>query len=451
MSDTDDIIGVIRIRANDGELHNANVTYVGGSVFGINFADMDAPPVQARKDIIEKWCKSGNMRLLNATRYTEILNGIDPVTGETATHHADGTEKTLIERELSNLQADGLVDSIEGTTDTSKAKASLNKKGDAGKPSVRRRQVIPDDAVSASEVPSTQVTPPIPNAKSTSASVHPMPTMSNSNVRSFDMPNNDSGYITKPKSSSGRVIGCVIMMSVMAVIALFATHALTDSIMDGTIGDTIDGVMGTHRRSDTKNASPNGDADTDATTTVSDGDTMTRTDYDPENDVSDKQMANDSERDIATGLFSAIRTCFSNGDVSGFRQIANLDGMADAIATSYANITKARRNLTDGDVATLMDYYKATLIGQEMDHASKNDIYGSMFGGRIREVRTDGTDDHTLYAVMESLGGDHQRVCFVLTGSDDGKSWAISSIVNVDAYVRQIMSGDTSQYVKRND
>lgn len=451
MSDTNDIIGVIKIRANDGELHNANVTYVGGSVFGVNFTDMDAPPVQARKDIIEKWCESGNMRLLNATRYTEILNSIDPTTGETATHHADGTEKTLIERELSNLQANGLIDSDDGSSNANKGKASLGKKSDAGKVQARRRQIIPDDAVTAPEPPNAQTTAPTSNPIATSSSM--TPTIPMPNVQSFDMPSNDSGYMTKPKSSSGRVIGYIIIMSILAIVVLFATYALTNSIIDGTLSNAVDGLMKTQKKNSANTATAsntNASADTD-TTTVSDGNTITRTDYDPENDVSDKQMASDSERDIATGLFSAIRTCFSNGDVAGFQQIVNLDGIADTIATSYANVTKTQKNLTDGDVTTLKDYYKATLISQETDHASKNDVYGSIFGGRIREVRTDGTDSHTLYVVMESLGGDHQRICFVLAGSDDGKSWAVSSIMNADAYVKQIMSGDTSKYVKKND
>lgn len=52
---------------------------------------------------------------------------------------------------------------------------------------------------------------------------------------------------------------------------------------------------------------------------------------------------------------------------------------------------------------------------------------------------------------MESLGGDHQRVCFILQSSDNGSSCIVSGIMDADGYVRQIMRADTSQYEQKTD
>ena len=82
---------------------------------------------------------------------------------------------------------------------------------------------------------------------------------------------------------------------------------------------------------------------------------------------------------------------------------------------------------------------------QERKHITDKDLYASMFGGRVREVRQQAGK---LYVVMESIGGDHQRACFVLTEDAQSGSWALTDIVDTNGYVKMIGSGDTSQYVQ---
>ena len=82
---------------------------------------------------------------------------------------------------------------------------------------------------------------------------------------------------------------------------------------------------------------------------------------------------------------------------------------------------------------------------QERKHITDKDLYASMFGGRVREVRQQAGK---LYVVMESIGGDHQRACFVLTEDAQSGSWALTDIVDTNGYVKMIGSGDTSQYAQ---
>lgn len=446
-----DIIGTIKVSGNI-----ADVRYVGGSTFEIDFRDLnsDEQPMRARKSTIDKWIRRGNMRLTNATRYREIEREIDPVTGDTPTHHANGTEKSLVERELSNLERQGFVSpSQDDGTESDAGQAGSN--GSTGSAPNGRKRV--DPAITVTPVPVAQT--------------QQMPMGGDqANVRDAPMAMSLEDDAAKPKmlparTKSPQVIVYVLIMLMVSVIALAGGKALMTKVRDGSAMNAVQSmkqsnVSGSQHNANAEDSNANasnGNANgtTNAGTENASSDSgqqhVVRSDFDPETAVQSQPMADDTGRDTATKMFEYIRQLFANGDAQDLTNAVNLDGIATQLADAYANVAKGQQGLTDTETTTLRDYYKQAFVEDELDNASKNDIYGSIFGGRIRDVRVDSQDASKLYVVMESLGGDHQRVCFVTQSSDNGSSWIVSGIMDADGYVRQIMKADTSQYAQKTD
>ena len=442
-SDNSDIIGTIKV---NGSI--ADIRYIGGSTFEIDFRDArpDEEPMRARKDVIDKWIRRGKMRLTNAARYRQIESEIDPATGDTPTHHADGTEKTLVERELSNLQRQGFVS---GQDDDAT--------GDATPAGADAQDHAHDDGAATDA--GTTVRPMVPITQTQQT---PIAGMQDGDAPKAIPLDDDSG---RPKTlpartKSPQVFAYVLVMLAIAVVALFGGRLLASKIRDGSAMGVVHGIVSNaDTGSNVQNATNGNDADAgsgngsaNASNDASSGQGhVVRTDFDPETSVQSQPSAGDAGRDTATQMFEYIRQLFAAGDAQDLSQAVNLDGIATQIANAYASVAKGQQGLTDTETSTLAAYYKQAFEDEELDNASKNDIYGSIFGGRIRDVRVDSQDANKLYVVMESLGGDHQRVCFILQSSDNGSSWIISGIMDADGYVRQIMRGDTSQYEKRSD
>jgi hypothetical protein len=103
-------------------------------------------------------------------------------------------------------------------------------------------------------------------------------------------------------------------------------------------------------------------------------------------------------------------------------------------------VAKDKQNLSDAEAEELLYAYDETFIKSEKQHVLNKDPYGSIFGGRIREVRTDPYEDYKLYIVMESISGDHQRICFVATGDEDD-NWMITGIMDSEGYTKMISEG----------
>ena len=173
------------------------------------------------------------------------------------------------------------------------------------------------------------------------------------------------------------------------------------------------------------------------------GVTVDRNDFDPEDVVIEYRIASDSQQDIAVGFFTSLKNAFANGDVTTFNSMVAVDSIASQIASVYASYAQMYQSLTQSETEDLADYYAQTLAEQERQHVVDKDSYGSMFGGRIREVRVDDDDENRLYVVMESLGGDHQRACFVLQGDPSTGSYALTEMMDVNGYVKMIMQGTT--------
>lgn len=445
-----DIIGTIKVSGNI-----ADVRYIGGSTFEIDFRDLnsDEQPMRARKSTIDKWIRRGNMRLTNATRYREIEREIDPVTGDTPTHHANGTEKSLVERELSNLERQGFVSSSQDDgIELDAGQAGNDSSVDSTKS--ERKKITP--AITATPVPAVQT--------------QQMP-MGGGQANMGDVPMAMSleDDAAKPKmlpvrTKSPQVLLYVLIMLVVSVIALAGGKALMTKVRDGSVIDAVQSMKPSNGSSqqnantehdDTNSGNDNAgnvaNISTENAGPGSDSGHVVRSDFDPETTVQSQPMADDAGRDTATKMFEYIRQLFANGDAQDLTQAVNLDGIATQIADAYANVAKGQQDLTDTETTTLRDYYKQAFIEDELDNASKNDIYGSVFGGRIRDVRVDSQDVNKMYVVMESLGGDHQRICFIMQSSDNGSSWIVSGIMDADGYVRQIMRADTSQYAQKAD
>lgn len=167
-----------------------------------------------------------------------------------------------------------------------------------------------------------------------------------------------------------------------------------------------------------------------------------RTDFDPEDAVSAYPMASEEQETIAIGLFQAIRTAVNSGDVNGFNQLIALEQIGDRIADSYARHAQDVQGLQQSQADELKTFWKDTFATTQRQHVVDKDLYGSIFGGRIREVRSDPDDQNKMYVVTESIAGDHQRACFVLTS--DGTSWAVTDMADADGYVRMVSEGKTS-------
>lgn len=491
-------IGVIKTNG-----HLANISYVGGSTFRIDFGNQ-APGTKAptvKQETIDKWVKAGKCKLTSPDRYAQIVASIDPQTGETKTHHADGTPKTLIEQELTQLRTEGFVASDEtGGTSPQRPRPSRQPQGNArgrrpdrgnrpdgnatdqgdGRQGDRRaagranHDGHADSSQGTRQSPSGYDRPEDEGFDAFGGSRGNMggqvPHGMGDTSRQRDM-RDEGAPRSKPAVAIGFVIYFVIM-GILCVILFFGGHELTKGTMAGGTqngnGGIIGGIMSSltggfdsslglddiFGKNKAANTSPsantpqeNGNA-ADANT----GNAYIRTDFDPEDAVQDMDMAPDDKKDVATGFFTAIRQAFTDKDEQSLISLVDLDAVTKQIAQAYANLEKTRLGLTDGETSDLAASYQDMLKKRELSHVDDGDVYASIFGGRVREVRMSSKDPTRMYVVMEALGGDHQRICFTLENisSDSTKeAWALTGVMDAEGYARQVLSGDTSGNVKK--
>ena len=257
-------------------------------------------------------------------------------------------------------------------------------------------------------------------------------------------PEEDQGHI------GGPLFVFIVVTILLCLVLFFGSFIVSSKIFHGKL-DEMTGGQTTSQKKDSGNSNKgkgssgkNKNASSEPAT-ASGLDPIKRTDFDPEDAVKTYTMASSSEKAIADGFMKQVRSLIANGDVDSFTQMVALDNVSSEIAISYADLSQVRQNLTDDEKAELLQYYKNTLMQQERKHITDKDLYASMFGGRVREVRQQAGK---LYVVMESIGGDHQRACFVLTEDAQSGSWALTDIVDTNDYVKMIGSGNTSQYVQ---
>lgn len=160
--------------------------------------------------------------------------------------------------------------------------------------------------------------------------------------------------------------------------------------------------------------------------------------YDPDDAVADMPEANDDQKVIAAGIFEQIRHAYLIGDGAMASALINYDGIAKQLQDAYIAIASATQNLDEVGKNQLLGAYYDAFIDREQKHLQENDLQSSIFGGRIRKVRTDPRNSKIIYCTMESIAGKHQRICFSIEEIDNG-AYAVMGTVDPVGYQRQIM------------
>lgn len=465
-----------------------SIYYIGGSSFVlVKDGEEDHPIAKMTLQQVKKIIAAKKVTLLRPKHLEEIENEVDPDTGDTASHNADGSVKSTVDQMLNKYQQDGYI------VDDGNGGVKSIDEGAAPQPRRRRRHRTSGDGDSSSPdsadgqqgnrnggVPlnadEQQEQPGNGNASLEKIDdVDPFadidtgrydePDRPQRNRRQLseydDAPESDmrrskprSQHTANPEEDQGHIGGplfvFIVVTILLCLVLFFGSFIVSSKIFHGKL-DEMTGGQTTSQKKDSENSNKKkGDSGkkenaNSEPTTASGLDPIKRTDFDPEDAVKTYTMASSSEKAIADGFMKQVRSLIANGDVDSFTQMVALDNVSSEIAISYADLSQVRQNLTDDEKAELLQYYKNTIMQQERKHITDKDLYASMFGGRVREVRQQAGK---LYVVMESIGGDHQRACFVLTEDAQSGSWALTDIVDTNGYVKMIGSGDTSQYVQ---
>lgn len=467
-----------------------SIYYIGGSSFVlVKDGEEDHPIAKMTLQQVKKIIAAKKVTLLRPKHLEEIENEVDPDTGDTASHNADGSVKSTVDQMLNKYQQDGYI------VDDGNGGVKSIDEGAVPQPRRRRRHHTSGDGDSSSHDSSTgqqesqnrnggvplnadesQEQPGNGNASLEKIDdVDPFadidtgrydePDRPQRNRRQLseydDAPESDMGRskpkrqrTANPEEDQGHIGGplfvFIVVTILLCLVLFFGSFIVSNKIFHGKL-DEMTGGQTTSQKKDSKNSNKgkggNGKKENanSEPVTASGLDPIKRTDFDPEDAVKTYTMASSSEKAIADGFMKQVRSLIANGDVDSFTQMVALDNVSSEIAISYADLSQVRQNLTDDEKAELLQYYKNTLMQQERKHITDKDLYASMFGGRVREVRQQAGK---LYVVMESIGGDHQRACFVLTEDAQSGSWALTDIVDTNGYVKMIGSGDTSQYVQ---
>lgn len=468
-----------------------SIYYIGGSSFVlVKDGEEDHPMAKMTLQQVKKMIAAKKITLLRPKHLEEIESEVDPDTGDTASHNADGSVKSTVDQMLSKYQQDGYI------VDDGNGGVKSIDEGTAPQPRRRRRHRTsgdgdsssPDSATGQQERQNRNGGVPLnadepqkqPEGGSSSSlekidDVDPFadidtgrydePDRPQRNRRQLsdydDAPEPDMGRskprrqrTANPEEDQGHIGGplfvFIVVTILLCLVLFFGSFIVSSKIFHGKL-DEMTGGQTTSQKKDSGNSNKEkGDSGKNENAssepaTASGLDPIKRTDFDPEDAVKTYTMASSSEKAIADGFMKQVRSLIANGDVDSFTQMVALDNVSSEIAISYADLSQVRQNLTDDEKAELLQYYKNTLMQQERKHITDKDLYASMFGGRVREVRQQAGK---LYVVMESIGGDHQRACFVLTEDAQSGSWALTDIVDTNGYVKMIGSGDTSQYVQ---
>lgn len=413
-------IGVIKVRS-DTTSKTADLIYLGGSTFKVEFRGNPDQGGTFTLENVQRLVDDGYCKITAQEKFDEIVSQIDPETGETNTHYADGREKTLLDQELNRLNDEGFV-------------RFSDEDDDSGYPA-RDAQDDGNAEIFNQSVDSESFRGDGPRNYEETMRARPDEPEWVWNMRR-DSPNSPKAFLTV----------FIVAMSILSAFAFFGVHAMLPDLSRGS-STVISRLMGRNRKTQT-------DEPTDAENAFEDEEQVDltspsawRTDFDPEDSVAMYPMADDAQKSIANGFMTALRGCFSDKDRTAFVNIVALEPICLQIAKSYVALTTDAHSLTVDEQTELTDWYALSFAQREVAHVEDGDVYASIFGGRVREVRADEADPYKLYVVNESLGGDHQRICFILQGNSEN-SWALTGVMDPDGYVKQVLSGDTSAYWK---
>lgn len=454
---------VPRIENMDGQ---GKVYYTGGSSFVLEFPGEK----RTRLDIgqFDGLVSASQVRVIDQRRIDEIKASILP-DGSTSTHKADGTPKTPFERTKEMLLNDGelaytatgqltIGDPEDAKGQPGPSEARPQQSGDMahqtdglddmfsspepsrrGDPEADLSDLLSDDK------PGADVTEP---AQATGHGDMPRRQRDIDVTRSrrdADMPSDDSydgtGYgddnddydddddDEKRKRHSVPVMTVLVSLACAGICVglFFGTHAVVSAATE-SIG------LGTgYGYSPEK-------AEREAKIEESGRDKVERDDFDPESAVVEFDLATDAEKQIAIDFFQAVRQSITDKSWDEYSQIVAIDSVGDQLADAYAQSEGARQGLTAEQRSTLKAAWKDTFVAQEKRHVEDGDVYAEIFSGRIREVRRS-SDGNTLYVVLESIGGDHQRICAIMSYYEDADAWIVNGVTDAKGYIDMILEG----------
>ena len=435
---------------------------------------LDFPPAAGKKPAmidkarIDMLVEKNQMKLMSEDIYKRICDNIDPVTGETREHHADGTRKTEVEQVLHQLNE-------ERSNKSDRSEATINEPEHG-------RSVEPIDDSYGSEVAGVvdeatahSMTRSRPKARQQeaefsqddifgdmfggNASAEPASQFGFS--QQPDMPqgiqraeepagmsvsqdhNGKQSLKTSPQKRRIAVMGAVALTLCGSAICFLATSSIIQATGTRVADIPIVGRFMTdpNDRRDLPLNEQVRSGETQAVTETTTGmEVVTRGDFDPEEAVVHFALADDASQDVATKFFQAVRIAYSEGNLSQLNSMIAYDAIHGQIANAYAVAEQQRLGLTDEAKNALATQYVAILNQREGEHIANRDLDASIYCGRIREIRVDDTDANKMYIVTESLSGDHQRACFVLQGDGTGM-YALTGMVSPDGYVKMIREG----------
>lgn len=444
-----------------------DIYYVGGSTFELDIDNGSGKKPTVKKSVIDKLVASKQLRLINPNRYREITASIDPKTGATKTHNADGTKKSKLAQMTSELEDEGYIaETPNGIVHTAHRNQPARNESQE-RP--QQHQIADPFADDDDDMPKSMNTGD--NGFSRNGRMNGESSYVTDDVDPFgdDMPApsddmasmsddvSDDGYGNEGGKPEERriargprtipIIVFVVLSVILCIVLFFGAAAITATFSKGSGISLKLPTLPQAQQQQTQDTEKDSDGEQSGTNVNSEDQqpegTVDRGDFDPEDGVIDYPLASDEQYDLANGFFTSLRQTISNGDVKSFNSMVAVDSIASQIASAYASYAQLYQNITESETDELSDYYAETFAEAERQHVVDKDSYASIFGGRIREVRVDQSDSMRLYVVMESLGGDHQRACYVLQGDKSSGAYALTEMVDVNGYVQMIMQGST--------
>lgn len=459
------------------------VYYIGGSAFIIEVPGAEEP-MKLPKDAIDRLIKDKQIHISSPAQYANIIAKIDPITGATPTHNADGTKRSMSSQTLMMLENEGFLSPSSPEPAHFQIDERLADDGilqdedfDMAPPPRRRPSAEKDAELTnmSQPVPVQHDTPDKPNEPQS----NDIPTRTK-HAKS-DLPTDEFGrqpvessrvfeaeerekarqerhsaftsWMQKRvnESNEGRsgendldekITGThpgvnkpFVLIAIVVVVVCGLLFFGTYMLLSGGIGTAPSG------QSQNPDASRTSQNQNQATYGSGLATTYTRTDFDPEASVQNYKDASQDKHEIAIGFFKTLKSYYLGGDETAVGKLVALDAIGDQLANSYTSLTQTKQGLSEEEAATLRSEYGTSFVESEKKHIQNRDSDASIFCGRVRDVKVDGSNDTIIYVVMESVAGDHQRACFMLQSDSEQKSWALTQMVNPSGYISMIMEG----------
>lgn len=430
------------------------IYYEGGSLFVMVFEDNGkTKQMQIPKEKLDVMIASGKIHLMSAMKYKQIESSILP-DGSTKTHNADGTPKSVRKQTMEGLEEERIV---VVNPDGSK---TIAQDPEPTAPKIPNKKVPgPEDAAEMGLIDEsdddTESTTDHSDNDAMQAEERRQPQKPakakkdgklKGDLNGDGIVNEFDDLIQEEQKKNMMVMVIFFAGIIISIFLFFFFHTLTATLFHNEPIDLIPDVIPIEKTEEDQGTQENENT-SDLQEEQEDEagneqlETTNRTDFDPEDAVASFPMADAEHEKIAVWLFQQVRSNIYDAKRDEFDANVQLGRIADELAPAYAAKAQEIQGLTDAEKAELEGYWKETFIKQETQHVLDKDPYGSIFGGRIREVRQDPNNPLCMYVVMESISGDHQRACFAINGDASG-NWVVTDIMDPTGYVSMIQAGE---------